>query len=132
MFEGFWVVSLMVVLVLGVIDLMSGDTARAGTAGTILFILLCIAIRAIVKDNEMEKKRIAALKKWYPDRTDAWYRNRIQHNFDGPDIAYASQLKRIEFLKELEPGKPDWWYKDNIDNPQYRDRLFQMLKDRDA
>ena len=130
LYDGFWGVSLLILLVLAVIDLMSGDFARAATAGTILFIILCWAFHSEGKKKDATKERIEALKRWYPDKPESWYRQKVAMNMDGADIAYAARLKRIELLKELEPGKPDYWYKAVVDMPEYKEKTIQMLQDR--
>ena len=61
MYDGFWGVSLLILLVLAVIDLMSGEFARAATAGTILFIILCCAFHSEGKKKDATKERIEAL-----------------------------------------------------------------------
>ncbi len=123
MYDGIYYVTLLITIVCGFIDLMSGNFARAATAGTVLFILACIGVRAVIRDNQFTKQRIEALKKWYPNETEAWYRNRIQLNFDGLDIQYAAQQKKIAKLKELVPGQQDWWYKVHLNDDEYKGRL---------
>lgn len=123
MYEGLYWGALLICIACGVIDLMSGDFARAATAGTILFIMACFGIRSMIHESRFTKQRIEALKKWYPDETEDWYRNRIRLNFDGGDIQYAAKQKKIEKLKELVPGQQDWWYKVHVDDEQYKGRL---------
>lgn len=123
MYDGIFIVALLMTIVGGVIDLMSGNFARAATAAIILLILTGIGIRAVIKDNQLTKQRIEALKRWCPDKPEYWYRERIRLNFDGADIQYASQQKRIAKLKEHIPGKPDWWYRDAINREEYRNIL---------
>ncbi len=43
MYDGIYYVTLLITIVCGFIDLMSGNFARAATAGTVLFILACIS-----------------------------------------------------------------------------------------
>ena len=99
MYDGLYYGSVLICLACCVIDLLSGNFARAATAGTILFILFCIGVRAIARENREMKERIARYKEWYPGHPDAWYKYRIERSLDSPDIYYAQCKKEIEIMK---------------------------------
>ena len=116
MYDGIFLGAFLIFLACAVIDLTSGNFARAGAAGTILFIVLCIGLGSVSRDHREKKERIERLKKWCPGHPDAYYKHRVTNNLDGGDVFAAMYKKEVAILKQQYPGKPEWWYRQDFVN----------------
>ena len=109
--DGLYVGAWLIFLACSVIDLLSGNFARAGA---VIVVWLIIGLVALCRwDNKrMDKRRnVERLRKYYPELSDAELKMRVENHHTGGDIMWAIQeqerQKMEEEIRAAHPGMDD-------------------------
>ena len=103
MAEGFYIGTAIIFFVMCVIDMMSGNFARAMTGGTVALIAIILIVRRGIKGEQEIRRRMDFIAKYEPGKDEAWLRNAVMHDYDHSPAFYQSmQISQIPMVSAEE------------------------------
>ena len=102
--------SILILVCCAVIDATSGNFGRTAIVFIVLLIVCGIIAGKTSRESREVKERVDRLRQYYPEKSDAYLRSRVECGYDIGDLGTALYRRQEAELRRRYPGKPDAWY----------------------